>query len=116
MVSRRGSALRGCLTLILFASAATYAGLHVGAPYLRFLQYRDAATQEARFAALHPDTAIEHHLWDVADSLGLPEAAYHVQIGHPDGILHIRAQYDDSWQLLRYSRPVHFRFDVATVQ
>lgn len=108
----RGAAARGCLSALLLAAVAAYVAVHVAEPYLRFLQFRDAATQDARFAAVRSDSAIERHLWAVADSLGLPDGAYRLRIGRAGGVLRIRGGYDDSWQLFRFSRPVHFALRV----
>jgi len=114
VVTRRGSATSGCLSILLFAAVVLFVGIHVGAPYFRYYQYRDAATQEARFASLHTDAQIEQNLWSVADSLNLPEAAYHLRIARTGGGVRIRANYRDTWTLLRYTRTVHFVFDVST--
>lgn len=112
MVRERGAAARGCLSSLLVAAIAAYVAVHVADPYLRFLQFRDAATQDARFAAIHSDSAIQRHLWAVADSLGLPDAAYRLRIGRASGVLRIRGAYTDQWHLLRFSRPVHFALRV----
>jgi len=97
---------------------AGYAGIQIGEPYLRFYKFKDAMEQEARFAALRNDAAITTNLYAVADSIGLPEEAYHFKIIRTLNEVHIRDSYDDSWtistwrNLLKYTRPVHFELDI----
>lgn len=113
MVTRRGSAARGCLTLVLFVAVAGYVAINVGEPYFRFFRFRDAASQEARFGTLHTDAQIQQALWSVADSLNLPEAAYHFRVTRGTRGVRIHGSYDDRWTLLRYTRPVHFVLEVT---
>jgi len=85
-----------------------YVGIHVAEPYFRFYQYRDAAKQEARFASLRPDEKIKQTLWSAADSLALPEAAYHIRIKRMPRVIRIQTAYEDSWTVGPYTRPVDF--------
>ena len=112
MVSRRGSAFSGCLTLLLLTAAVGYLGYHVGQPYYRYYEFRDAIEQAARFATMHTDDRVREIVWTAADSLSLPEAAYHVGVERTSHAIHIRSSYDDQWTLGRYVRPVHFKIDV----
>lgn len=108
MVSRRGAAPTGCLGWLLVIAVFTYAGVHVGAPYMRFYRFKDAVDQQVRYATFRNDDAIRKEIWSAADSLGLPEDAYHVAIERAPSAIRIFGSYDDSWQLFRYVRPVHF--------
>ena len=112
MVNRRGSAFSGCLTLLMVTLIIGHVGSKVGQPYYRYYQFRDAAAQQARFAALRSDTAIRNALWATADSLSMPESAYHLRILHKGRGIRIVGAYTDRWQLWRYVRPVHFEIDV----
>lgn len=112
MVNRRGATSGGCLFTALLFAVAGYAGIKIGEPYLRFYQFKDAAQQEARFAALRNDAAITANLYAVADSLNLPEKAYHFKIVRTLNDVHILTSYDDSWTIANYTRPVHFDLDV----
>ena len=112
MVNRRGATTLGCLFTMLLFGAAGYAAIHITEPYLRFYQFKDAAQQEARFAALRSDAAITTNLVSVADSLNLPEKAYHFKITRTLNEVHIQTSYDDSWTVVKYTHPVHFDLDV----
>jgi len=111
MVTRRGAADSGCLGWLLFIAIVTYAGVHVGAPYMRFYRFRDAVDQQVRYATFRDDDGIRKEIWGAADSLGLPQEAYHVIIERAPSAIRIYGSYDDSWQLLRYHRQVHFILD-----
>ena len=108
MVSRRGAASTGCLGWILVIAIATYAGIHIGAPYMRYYRFRDAVDQQVRYATFRNDTTIRREIWSAADSLGLPEEAFHVTVERAPNTIRIFGAYNDSWRLLRYIRPVHF--------
>lgn len=113
MVTRRGSATSGCLSLLLVGAVGLYVAVQIGEPYFRYYRFRDAAVQEARFATLRPDDQIERNLWEAADFLGLPEPAYRIRIARAAGDVRIVSAYDDAWTLLRYTRQVHFVVDVS---
>jgi hypothetical protein len=108
MVNRRGSTETGCLSWILVIAIIAYAGMHIGAPYMRFYRFRDAVDQQARYATFRNDDSIREEIWAAADSLGLPEEAYHVTVERAPSAIRIFGSYDDSWKLLRYTRAVHF--------
>ncbi len=114
MVSRRGVAASGCLVWLLLIGAGAYVGAHVGAPYYRYYQYRDAVSQQLRFATLRSDDAILHSIYASADSIGVPEGAYHLNIARTPSDVHITGAYDDVWSLPNYSRLVHFTIDADT--
>jgi hypothetical protein len=97
---------------MLILAIAGYIGVKVGEPYFRFYKFKDAAQQEARFASLRKDAAIKANLFAVADSLGLPEDAYHIKIVRDSSHVRIQSVYDDSWTLITYTRVVHFDVDV----
>jgi hypothetical protein len=50
-------------------------------------------------------------LWATADSLGLPEDAYHVNIARTGNRVDITAAYVDWWAVPGYRRAVHFEVD-----
>ncbi len=108
MVSRRGATETGCLGWLLVLAAVAYVGIHVGAPYMRFYRFKDAVDQQARYATFRNDDGIRKEIWSAADSLGLPEGAYHVTVERAPRAIRIFGSYDDSWKLFRYIRPVHF--------
>jgi hypothetical protein len=111
MVKRRGATEMGCLTWILLIAIVVYVGIHVGAPYMRYYRFRDAVKQQVRYATFRNDDGIRKEIWAAADSLGLPEEAYHVTVERAPGSIRVFGAYDDSWQLLRYTRTVHFILD-----
>jgi hypothetical protein len=108
MVSRRGAAETGCLVWLLMLAAVTYVGVHVSAPYTRYYRFRDAVDNQALYATFRDDDGIREEIWKAADSLGMPEKAYHVTVERAPSAIRIFAAYDDSWKLFRYTRPVHF--------
>lgn len=112
MVSRRGSSSLGCLSTLAVLSALAYVAVHVSEPYFKYYRFRDAVTQEARFASLRTDDAIRQDIWANADSLALPEGAYHARIKRTTRTIAIDVEYDDSWSVLSYERPVHFAISV----
>ena len=112
MVIRRGLANIGCLGWILLLSIVAYLGTHIGEPYMRYYRFRDAVDQQARFATFRNDDAIRKELWAAADSIGLPESAYHLNVERTTGDLRIFGAYDDPWQLPHYIHNVHFVIDV----
>ena len=105
---RRGGAMLGCLVWAIFLVGIVYAASEVGAPYYRFYRYDDMAQQQAHYATIRTDSAMRLALWATADSLGLPEDAYNVQISRGVNRVHITAAYDDWWALPGYRRTVHF--------
>jgi hypothetical protein len=90
-----------------------YAGVHISEPYFRYYQYHDAIAQEVRFAKLRSDADIRQNIWTDADSLSMPEDAYHLQIERKTNAIRIRTSYDDSWTISSYTRPVHFDIDIT---
>ncbi len=108
MVSRRGATETGCLGWMLIIAIIAYVGMHVGAPYMRFYRFRDAVDQQVRYATFRNDDGIRKEIWSAADSIGLPEEAYHLTVERAPSAIRIFGAYDDSWRLFRLTRPVHF--------
>lgn len=108
MVNRRGLAEMGCLGWMLVIAIVTYVGVHVGAPYMRYYRFRDAVDQQVRYATFRNDDGLRKEIWGAADSLGLPEGAYHVTVERAPNAIRVFGSYYDSWRLFRYTRPVHF--------
>lgn len=108
MVSRRGYSEMGCLSWLLVLAIIVYAGIHIGAPYMRYYRFRDAVDQQVRYATFRNDDSIRKEVWAAADSLGLPEEAYHVTVERTPNKVRVFGAYDDSWTLVRYTRVVHF--------
>ncbi len=111
MVKRRGAAGVGCLGWILVVAIVSYVGMHVSAPYMRYYRFRDAVDQQVQYATFRNDDAIRKELWAAADSIGLPEPAYHVNVERSTGAIRVFTDYDDQWQLGDYIRFVHFKID-----
>lgn len=114
MVGRAGTSTLGCLTWLMLLAVLAYAGVHIGEPYFRYYQYRDAIAQEGRFASLRSDDDIRQNIWNNADSLSMPEGAYHISINRQAHSIKISTSYDDSWTISSYTRPVHFNVDITT--
>ena len=112
MVTRRGFANIGCLGWILIIAVGAFLGSHIGAPYMRYYRFRDAVDQQARFATFRSDDAIRKELWAAADSIGLPESAYHLNVERTTSTLRISGAYNDEWEIPRYIHVVHFVIDV----
>ncbi len=108
MVSRRGAAELGCLAWLLLVAIIAYAGVRIGAPYMRYYRFRDAVDQQVQYATFRNDDGIRKEIWSAADSLGLPEQAYHVTVERAPSAIRIFGSYEDHWQILNYIRPVHF--------
>ncbi len=111
MVSRPASTTIGCLTWLLVLAIVGYVASQVGQPYFRYYRYRDAIAQRVRFATLRSDSAIRAEIWTAADSIGLPEQAYHLRFQRDTSMLHVSGSYDDSWSILNHSRNVPFTID-----
>lgn len=108
MVNRRASTEMGCLSWLLILAIIIYGGMNVGAPYMRFYRFRDAVDQQVRYATFRSNDAMREEIWAAADSLGLPEEAYHVTVERAPNEIRVFGSYIDTWQIFRYSRPVHF--------
>ncbi len=108
MVIRRGSTTTGCLGWLVILVVIGFVGSQIGQPYFRYYQYRDAVSQRARFAAVRTDSAIRKDIWAAADSLGLPDEAYHVNIQRAHDSVRISGAYEDSWTIFGHTRVVPF--------
>jgi hypothetical protein len=106
-----GRARLGCLVALLLVTAAVYFGINVGEVYWKFYRYQDAMAQEAHFAQMRTDQAIERRLKSRADSLGLPEAAGNVQIRRDDARrrISIEAAYSERVELPGFVRTFDLR-------
>lgn len=104
--------MTGCLVWVLLVAAVAFVGSNVGPPYFRYYRYRDSISQRVRFAGARTDSAIRKDIWATADSLDLPEGAYHLNIIRDRGTIHVSGAYDDSWSLFKYTRPVSFTLDL----
>jgi len=102
----------GCLIRLLILIGLIYVGAQIVPPYFRYYQYRDDIKQEARFASTHTDDVIRQNIVTNADSLGMPEDAYHVKIARSQSAIRIRVYYTDEWRVGPYLRPVEFDIDV----
>lgn len=111
MVKRAaGRSTLGCLVALLIVTAALYFGANAGEVYWKYYRYQDAMAQEARFAQMRTDQAIESRLVSVAESLGLPQAARKVTIRRegPTRRIYIAAEYSERVELPGYVRTLHF--------
>jgi hypothetical protein len=111
VVSRLGGALSGCLVWGVLLVVGVYAGSEIGAPYYRYYRYGDVLEQQAHFATIRSDSAMMRAIWATADSLGLPDAAYQVNIRRGSNRVHLTTAYDDAWAVPGYRRTVHFQLD-----
>ena len=109
MRTKRGRTSIGCLLTILLLVAATYFGVNLGEPYLRYFRFRDAMRQEARFSSRFTDEEIQRHLAAMADSLGLPESAARVQIRRTANRTVISSSYYEHVELPLMVREILFR-------
>jgi hypothetical protein len=94
--NRAGITKMGCLTIILLAVAAVYVAIPIGETYFRYLEYKDAMRQEARFRSGLPNERIIRNLKIQVDSLGLPEEAGAVTITRASGQITIEAEYEEA--------------------
>lgn len=91
--TRYGKSSYGCLVFILLVGAILYFGFNIGNVYWRAYQFRDAMTQESRFAARNGNEVIIAHLRAQADSLRLPEGAKKIQIRRKPNQIWIWSEY-----------------------
>jgi hypothetical protein len=105
---RAGMSKLGCLVTLLLLAAAGYFADKVGQPYLRYLRYKDAMAQEARFAVRTTDEWIRHRLSEHADSLGLPEAAAKVRIRRDENGVSISSEYYETVEFPLFVRALRF--------
>ena len=105
---RAGRSTLGCLVMLLVLVAVAYFGLNAGEAYWRFYQYRDAMTQQARFAEQFNDAQITRALQAKADSLGLPEEAAQVHVRRSAREIRIWAAYAERVDLPGLVRMIHF--------
>lgn len=107
--SRRPGATRfGCLLTLLIISAVMYFGINAGEVYWRYLQYKEAMSQEVRFRSFLPNSRIKENLALIADSLGLPEDAGVVTVTRRDGRVTVEAHYEEFIELPGWRKEVHF--------
>lgn len=110
MVSaRRGAGKLGCLVSLLLAVTIGYFAVNIGEVYVRYYAYEDAIEQEVRFASTRTDDAIRRRLVAIADSLGLPEAAGHVQVRRTETSIAISADYAEHVELPLFVRAFRFQ-------
>ena len=96
---RRGMTRLGCLVTLLLVVAVGYFAMNVGEAYWRYVQFRDAMKQDARFSAHRTDEEIRLHLRAVADSLGLPESARNIRIRRSQNHISISSEYYEHIEL-----------------
>ena len=113
MVNRRGTTALGCLVEILIVIGLLYCGMQVSEPYYRYYRYRDAITQQARFANLRDDDSVRKDILANADTISMPQGAYYVHIARANGAIRIWTSYTDTWTIWHYTRPVDFTIDVV---
>lgn len=110
MVTRsRGASTLGCLFSLLVVVAVMYFGVNVGAPYLRYYQFRDTMQQEARFANRKTDPEIIRTLRLKADSLELPAAAHRINVRRTPNQVVIWTDYTETIDFPFVSRAITFR-------
>ena len=105
---RRGASRLGCLFLLVVVAAAAYFAVNIGEVYYRYYRFRDAMSQQARFAVRTSDAAVQQRLRAVADSLGLPQAAGNVFIRRSPGLIEVWSEYYEHVELPLFVREFHF--------
>jgi hypothetical protein len=108
VTSRPGRSALGCLVTLMVLAAAFYFGVNLAEPYWRYYQYKDAMSQEARFADQVSNEEITRRLHARADSLGLPAEAYRLRFNRTAQTISIWAEYQEVVELPGYTR--HFVF------
>lgn len=100
----------GCLVRLAVLAAATYYGLQILDPYVRYLRIRDAVHQQATFAVTLTDQAIRQRLVEEVRRLGLPNEAERIHVQRPTGDrIIIWLEYRESVKLPGFERELHFR-------
>ncbi len=99
VTNRRGMSRLGCLVTLLLVVAVGYFAVNVGEVYWRYLTFRDAMKQDARFGARRTDDEIRLHLQAVADSLGLPDEASRIRIRRTESHISISSEYYERVEL-----------------
>lgn len=107
MRDRAGRTVLGCLLTVVLLVAVGYVAINAAEIYWRYYAFRDAMSQEARFAANSTDTAIRDHLRARADSLGLPDAAQTILIQRARREIFIGAEYTEVLKMPLMSRDLH---------
>ena len=105
----RGASTLGCLFSMLVVVAVIYFGVNVGAPYLRYYQFRDAMQQEARFAQRKTDAEIRATLRLKADSLDLPGPAQRINVRRTPSRVVIWTDYAETIAFPFVTREIAFR-------
>lgn len=93
---RRGASTLGCLFTLLLVAATAYFAVNVGRPAYRYWLIRDSMQQEAKFASMRSDAAIQRRLRMRADSIGLPpEAAANLRVRRIGEMIVIVTEYTE---------------------
>lgn len=108
MTARGGRSSLGCLFGLLIFVSALYFAFNLAEPHWRYYQFRDAMSQQARFAQQFTNEEITVHLQAKADSLGLPPEAYRIRFNRTDRTITIWTEYEELVELPGYTR--HFAF------
>ena len=109
VTARRGASTLGCLFSMLIVVALVYFGVNIGAPFLRYYQFRDAMQQELRFAERKNDSQIITTLRLKADSLGLPAQAYRINVRRTPSRITIWTDYSETIDFPFVTRSVTLR-------
>ncbi len=110
MVKRsRGASTLGCLFSMLVVVAVIYFGVNIGAPYLRYSQFRDAMQTEVRFADRKSDSEILATLRLKADSLGLPGHAQRINVRRNPSRIVIWTEYTETIDFPFVTRDITLR-------
>lgn len=100
----------GCLVRLGILAAATYYGLQILDPYVRYLRVRDAMHQQAAFGVTLTDQAIRQRLLEEVRRLGVPKEAERIRIERPGGEkIIIWLEYREKVKLPGFERELHFR-------
>jgi hypothetical protein len=106
--SRSGVTVIGCLFMILLIVAGYYLASGLGSAYFRSYRYKDAMSQEIRFASTRSDFEIKQRLAAAADSIGIPSAGQSVGIKRSGKHLRVWADYDEIVRFPFIIRSFHF--------
>ncbi|MFQ5703878.1 MAG: hypothetical protein ACE5HT_07640 [Gemmatimonadales bacterium] len=114
MSNTSGKSRIGALFVLVLLAAGVYYGINLGTIYVRYWRFQEAVKTEARQAPGITDGTIRRRLEARVKELGLPDAAYKIQIQRrerPREIV-IKAAYQELLELPFVDRPHTFRIEV----
>jgi hypothetical protein len=105
---RSGVTVIGCLLMIILVVIGYYLASGLGSAYFRSYRYKDAMSQEIRFASTRTDFEIKQRLAAAADSIGIPSAGQRVGLKRSGKYIRVWADYDEIIHMPFLIRSFHF--------